>query len=69
MTNSRPTNPSSQRIFYYNAFCVISDGLEARAGTISAPFSRFQAWKTVDGKKESGTHVNQLETTHPGDVE
>jgi type I restriction enzyme R subunit len=49
-------------IFYYNAFCVISDGLEARAGTISAPFSRFQAWKTVDGKKESSTHVNQLET-------
>ena len=49
-------------LFYYNAFCVISDGLEARAGTISAPFSRFQAWKTVDGKKESGTHVNQLET-------
>jgi type I restriction enzyme R subunit len=49
-------------LFYYNAFCVISDGLEARAGTISAPFSRFQAWKTIDGKKESSAHANQLET-------
>jgi type I restriction enzyme R subunit len=49
-------------LFYYNAFCVISDGLEARAGTISSPFSRFQAWKTIDGKKESGAHTGQLET-------
>ncbi len=49
-------------LFYYNAFCVISDGLEARAGTISSPFSRFQAWKTIDGKKESAAHTSQLET-------
>ena len=49
-------------LFYYNAFCVISDGLEARAGTISSPFSRFQAWKTIDGKKESAAHTGQLET-------
>lgn len=48
-------------LFFYNAFCVISDGLEARAGTISSAFSRFQAWKTVDGKKESSSHVSQLE--------
>ncbi|MBI2954380.1 MAG: type I restriction endonuclease subunit R [Chloroflexi bacterium] len=48
-------------LFYYNAFCVVSDGLEARAGTISSAFSRFQAWKTIDGKKESSGHVSQLE--------
>lgn len=28
-------------IFAYNGFIVISDGLEARAGTISSGFSRF----------------------------
>jgi type I restriction enzyme, R subunit len=46
-------------LFIYNAFCVISDGLEAKAGTISSVFSRFQTWKTIDlpaaqagGKKE-----------------
>lgn len=46
-------------LFIYNAFCVISDGLEAKAGTISSAFSRFQTWKTIDlpaapagGKKE-----------------
>lgn len=48
-------------LFFYNAFCVISDGLEARAGTLSSPFSRFQAWKTKDGKTESGPSVSQLE--------
>ena len=49
-------------LFYYNAFCVISDGLEARAGTISSQFSRFQAWKTIDGRRESAAHTGQLET-------
>ncbi|MEI9475502.1 MAG: type I restriction endonuclease subunit R [Deltaproteobacteria bacterium] len=48
-------------LFFYNAFCVISDGLEAKAGTISSAFSRFQRWKTIDGKKESSPHVSQLE--------
>jgi len=48
-------------LFFYNAFSVISDGLEAKAGTLSSPFSRFQAWKTIDGKKESPGHISQLE--------
>ena len=48
-------------LFFYNTFCVISDGLEAKAGTISSAFSRFQTWKTIDGKKESSPHVSQLE--------
>ena len=48
-------------LFFYNAFCVISDGLEAKAGTTSSAFSRFQTWKTIDGEKESSAHVNQLE--------
>jgi len=56
-------------LFFYNAFCVISDGLEARAGTISSAFSRFQAWKNpsalfrtgIDGKKESSAHISEIE--------
>ncbi len=53
-------------LFFYNAFCIISDGLEAKAGTISSGFSRFQAWKTVDGKKESAAHTGQLEVLIKG---
>lgn len=33
-------------IFYYNAICVISDGMDAAASSISAPFSRFLSWKS-----------------------
>lgn len=33
-------------LFTPNAFLIISDGLEARAGSLSAGFSRFMAWKT-----------------------
>ncbi|BDQ03947.1 type I restriction endonuclease subunit R [Ignavibacterium sp.] len=49
------------QLFTYNGFAVISDGLEARAGTISSDFSRFMAWKSVDGTKEASHLVSQLE--------
>lgn len=49
-------------LFTYNAFMVISDGLEARAGTLSSGMSRFMAWKSADGKEEASHLVSQLET-------
>ena len=49
-------------LFTYNSFVVISDGLEAKAGSISAGLSRFMAWKTADGKVEASHLVSQLET-------
>lgn len=36
-------------LFTYNGLMIVSDGLEAKAGSISAGFSRFMAWKTSDG--------------------
>lgn len=49
-------------LFTYNAFVVVSDGLEAKAGSISAGLSRFMAWKSADGKAEASHLVSQLET-------
>jgi type I restriction enzyme, R subunit len=54
------------RLFAYNGFIIISDGLEARAGTISAGFNRFMAWKTADGKVEASPLIGQLETLIKG---
>ncbi|UJS18768.1 MAG: DUF3387 domain-containing protein [Candidatus Jettenia sp.] len=54
------------KLFAYSGFIVISDGLEARAGTISAGFSRFMAWKTADGKIEASPLIGQLETLIKG---
>ncbi|MGV4477923.1 type I restriction endonuclease subunit R [Ornithobacterium rhinotracheale] len=49
-------------LFTYNAFSIISDGLEAKAGTISSGMSRFMAWKSSDGKDEASHLVSQIET-------
>jgi type I restriction enzyme R subunit len=48
-------------LFGPNAFLVISDGLEAKAGSLSAGLSRFMSWKTADGKVEASHLVSQLE--------
>jgi len=53
-------------LFTSNAIIVISDGLEARAGSLSAGFSRFMAWKSADGKAEASHLVSQLETLITG---
>ena len=42
-------------LFTYNALLVISDGLEAKAGSLSAGLSRFMVWKSADGKSEVKT--------------
>ena len=40
-------------LFSYNAFNVISDMSETRAGTITAKLERYMEWKTIDGSYES----------------
>lgn len=34
-------------LFYYNQFMIVSDGVQARAGTITSPWSRFSEWKKI----------------------
>lgn len=48
-------------LFTYNALIVISDGLEARAGSLSAGFSRYTAWKSSDGENIASHLVSELE--------
>jgi type I restriction enzyme, R subunit len=49
-------------LFTYNAMLVISDGLEAKAGSLSAGLTRFMAWKSADGIEEASKLVSQMET-------
>jgi type I restriction enzyme, R subunit len=53
-------------LFTYNAMCVISDGLECKAGTISSDLSRFMNWKSADGVKEASRFRPELETLISG---
>ncbi|MBF0543056.1 MAG: type I restriction endonuclease subunit R [Candidatus Riflebacteria bacterium] len=50
----------------YNGFLIISDALEARAGSLSSGISRFMAWKSSDGKVEASPLIGQLETLIKG---
>ena len=45
-------------LFCYNAFNVISDGLDTRIGTITSDFTRYMAWKSEDGEKPEEDGVN-----------
>ena len=39
-------------LFAYNEICAVSDGTEAKAGTLTAPWERFTAWKSIDGEHD-----------------
>ena len=47
-----------ESLFIYNAFCVISDQSQTRAGTITASLDRFMEWKTVDGDYEETRYAD-----------
>jgi len=50
-------------LFQYNELLVISDGTEARLGSLSATMERFMAWRTVDGLTlDPLGQFNELET-------
>lgn len=50
-------------VFYYNEILVISDGSEARMGSLSADIERFARWRTIDGVSVDPLgEFNELET-------
>lgn len=53
-------------LFTYNAFLVISDGTNARAGTITADEDRFMVWRTIDGNEVALQSIPQLEVLIKG---
>src|SRR5208337_996736 len=48
-------------LFLHNAVLIISDGLEARIGTISANKERFMPWRTISGETVAPAKLTQLE--------
>jgi len=48
-------------LFNYNTVCVISDGMECKAGSLTAGFTRFMTWKTEDGRKEASRFKPKLD--------
>ncbi|MCD6236366.1 MAG: type I restriction endonuclease subunit R [Thermoplasmata archaeon] len=52
-------------LFHFNEILIISDGLEARGGTITSDKQRFMPWKTIDGDEPPIT-MTQLEVLLKG---
>lgn len=53
-------------LFNFNEIMVISDGFNAKAGTLSSNEERFMVWRTMDGHNETGTTHTQLEVLIKG---
>lgn len=53
-------------LFHFNEIMVISDGWNAKAGTLSSNEERFMTWRTTDGTGEAETFEPQLEVLIKG---
>lgn len=53
-------------LFTYNSFMVTSDGINARAGTLTADENWFMAWRTIDGDDIASISIPQLEVLIKG---
>ncbi len=53
-------------LFIYNELLVISDGLKARSGTLTAGWDRFMPWRTIDGKEVAPRGSVELEVLLKG---
>jgi type I restriction enzyme R subunit len=53
-------------LFVFNELLIISDGLEARLGSLTADRDRFMPWRTIDGEDVAPTDHPQLEVLLKG---
>ena len=54
------------RLFMYNEALVISDGVEARVGSLTADRERFMPWRTIEGETEAASTDPEIEVTIKG---
>jgi len=53
-------------LFTYNELLIISDGLHARAGTLTSGWDRFMPWRTIEGKEVAPKGSVELEVLLKG---
>jgi len=53
-------------LFKYNAFCVISDGVNSRAGSFFAPYEYYYSWRRVEGLIKDVDGIDSLYTLIEG---
>ena len=53
-------------LFTMNEALVVSDGIEARLGTLTAGWEWFKPWRTVTGEKLADAHLTELQVLLEG---
>lgn len=53
-------------LFKYNAFCVISDGVNTKAGSFFAPYEFYYAWRRVSGLAKDVDGIDSMFTMIQG---
>ncbi len=53
-------------LFKYNAFCVISDGVNNKAGSFFAPYEFFYTWRRVEGLAKEVDGIDSMFTLVQG---
>jgi type I restriction enzyme R subunit len=53
-------------LYSYNALLIVSDGLEARLGTLTAGKEWFKPWRTISGEALADAHMVELEVLSRG---
>jgi type I restriction enzyme, R subunit len=53
-------------LFKYNAFCVISDGINNKAGSFFAPYEFFYAWRMIEGLEREVDGIDSMYTLVQG---
>jgi len=48
-------------LFHFNEILIVSDGMEARAGTLTSDWERFMPWKTIDGIEQVPDNMPEME--------
>ncbi len=48
-------------LFTFNEVMIISDGLDARIGTLTSPKERFMPWRTIEGEELAPASKSKLE--------
>jgi type I restriction enzyme R subunit len=53
-------------LLHYNAALVVSDGLQARMGSVTANQEWFKVWRTIDGQQDAAAQSLELEVLIKG---
>ena len=48
------------QLFYYNAFLILSNGVEAKVGTLGSKYEFFHEWKRLDEKEQGSVALETM---------